>query len=102
MLATECFFLACKVDFNSYPLASFMQYYHENKRGPKKRRSFEEVSASLLEEFTDLELKVLKVIEFEFNFELPYAYMREFRERFIIGESQGTVMQTFKEGGSRS
>jgi Cyclin, N-terminal domain len=87
MLAIVCLFLACKVDFNQYPMAGFMRYFHENKRGPKKRKAYEEVQEVLLNEFTDLELKVLKVVQFEFDFELPYGYLRGFRETYILGEN---------------
>ena len=32
------------------------RYYHENKKGPKKRKPFEEVAENLNNEFTKIEL----------------------------------------------
>lgn len=86
MLATVCLYLACKVDFNIYRMSDFMRYYHENKKGPKKRKPFDEVAEQLLNDFTEVELKTLKIIQFDFNFELPYAFLREFRDRHLFNE----------------
>lgn len=36
---------------------------------------------------TDLELKALKLLEFDFNIDTPYLYLRNFRDRLIMIES---------------
>ena len=87
MLAGVCFFLGCKIDYNHMRLEHVCRYYHENKKGPKKRKPFEDVAEPLNNEFTMIELSCLKLIEFDFNFDLPHNYMRITREKWFFSEN---------------
>jgi hypothetical protein len=73
-----------------------MKYFHENKKGPQKRKPFEDVQENMLNEFTNIELKLLKMIEFDFNFDLPYDYVRVFRERWFTSEIEESIMSQCK------
>ncbi len=84
MLAGVCFFLGCKIDYNHMRLSHICKYYHENKKGPKKRKPFEEVEESLNNDFSRIELHSLQIIEFDFNYNLPHEHMRIFRERWFF------------------
>jgi hypothetical protein len=87
MLATSCTYLGCKVEAYHLRMSDFAQFYHERKKGgPRKRKPFEEVAAKLIDEMTLLELQIIKMIEFDFDFDTPYSNLREFRDRFIYFE----------------
>jgi hypothetical protein len=47
LLASVCFFIGGKVNYYHCNLMDLVKYYHENKKGPKKRKSFEEVKDDL-------------------------------------------------------
>lgn len=87
MLASVCLYLACKIDYIHIRMAEIMQFYHENRKGPKKRKPFEEVKDQLTGDFTELEIKVLKLIEFDFDFQLPFDSLRVYRDRRLLGEA---------------
>ncbi|TNV76886.1 hypothetical protein FGO68_gene8702 [Halteria grandinella] len=88
LLSTVCTNLGCKIEAYHIRMVDFAQFYHENKKGgPKKRKPFEELSQKITEDMTDLELKVLRLLEFDFNIDTPYLYLRNFRDRHIMVES---------------
>jgi hypothetical protein len=91
MLASVCLYLACKIDYIHIRMAEIMQFYHENRKGPKKRKPFEEVKDQLTGDFTELEIKVLKLIEFDFDFQLPFDSLRVYRDRRLLGEAEGSL-----------
>ena len=87
MLTSVCIYLACKIDYYHFKMFDFIKYYHENKKGPKKRKAVEDVYEVLLNDFSGVELQALRVIEFDFNFDLPHSYLRGFRERYFDSQS---------------
>lgn len=88
MLATVCAYVGCKIEYFHIRMSDFAHFYHDNKKGgPKKRKPFEEIAHQTVEQVTDLELKVLKTLEFDFNMDTPYEYIRLFRDRLIFIEN---------------
>jgi|LauGreDrversion4_2_1035121.scaffolds.fasta_scaffold716125_1 hypothetical protein len=81
MLASVCFFIAGKVNYYHLHLMEVVKYYHENKKGPKKRKTFDDVKDELADQFVILELSVLKHLEFDLTFDLPHFYLRVFRSK---------------------
>ena len=97
MLATVCLTIACKIDYFHIKLADFMKFYHENKKGPKKRKPFEEVIEDLRNQFLDIELKALKCMGFDFNFDLPHECLRYFRDKFFFSDiDEGSLCHKLK------
>ena len=72
LLACVCFFIAGKVNYYHCQLLEVVKYYHENKKGPKKRKTFEDVKQEVSDAFGILELNVLKLLEFDFDFDVPH------------------------------
>jgi len=93
LLASVCFFIAGKVNYYHCHLIDMVQYYHENKKGPKKRKTFEEIKDEVSDSFGILELNVLKTMEFDFSFDIPHFYLRIFRDRFFFTD-QDSVLKT--------
>ncbi len=76
MLSTLCLFLACKIDYKHMKYEQFIHFYYTQRKGPKSRnKPFEEIKLQLQEDFVDLEFKILSMIQFDFNFDLPYDYI---------------------------
>ena len=96
MLASVCLYLGCKVDYFHLRMSDIMSHYHENKKGPKKRKPFLEVQDQLTNDFSDLELKVLKLVEFDFNFEVPFDYIRVYKDRRILSDDQDSLLNRVK------
>jgi len=88
MLASVAAYLSCKIDYIHMPMAEMMLFYHENKKGPKKRRPFPEVKDQLQGDFSDLERKLLKMIGFDFEFQLPFDSLRAFRDRWLLRDGE--------------
>jgi hypothetical protein len=91
LLASVCFFIAAKINYYHFRLEEIVKYFHENKKGPKKRKTFEEIKDEVCDSFGILEFNVLKHIEFDFTFDLPHFYLRVFRERFFENPSEKTT-----------
>ena len=93
MLAAVAVYLACKIDYIHVAMAEVMAFYHENKKGPKKRKPFAEVKDQLQGDFTDLERKLLKLINFDFEFQLPFDCLRAYKDRHLLkGQEEGPYL----------
>ena len=86
MLSSVCLYLACKIEYYHIRISDFARYYHENKKGPKKRKPFEEAAEQLDNEFMNVELIALRINQFDFNIDTPNDYLRVFRDRYILSD----------------
>ena len=79
--------VACKVDYCKIPYEKIIEYYFNNRkisaRMASRQKPFAEVKETLLEEFVDLEFKVLKCIQFDFEFDLPFKHLEFFRDHYF-------------------
>jgi hypothetical protein len=86
MVASISFFIASKIEY--YPIKYFdiIQFYYDNKKGgPKgKKKPFDDVKDKLKEDFIDQEMKIMKLMRYDFEFELPFKYLEYFRDHYLV------------------
>ena len=84
MLSTLCVFIAGKIDYTNMRYEDIMRFYYANRKGPKaKTKPFEALIHDLREDFTDLEMKVLTSFQFDFEFDSPFRYLKNFKNSFL-------------------
>eukprot|EP00347_Sterkiella_histriomuscorum_P013851 403363122 len=84
MLSTLCLHLACKIDYHKVTYEKLIEYYYLNRKQARgKVKPFDEIKELLLEDFVDLEFKILTCIQFDFEFDLPFKHLERFKDTYL-------------------
>lgn len=80
LVATVCVYLACKIDYRHLSMESVAKFYFvQNNNNKKVKLPIEEVFKIIYVEFTQTEIVLLEVIEFDLEFDLPTTYLKCFK-----------------------
>jgi len=88
-LASVCVNLACKIDYQHISTDKVVeQYYHHMKPtgiglSVKKVKNIEDVGKEIMAEFATIEVKLLTLIEFDMEFDLPVKCVKDFKEQYL-------------------
>ena len=83
LVASVCVYLACKVDYRHMTMENVAKFYYaQNNCGKKTKIPIEEVFKYIYAEFTQLEIILLEVIEFDMEFDLPVVYLKTFKTQY--------------------
>lgn len=88
-IATVCVSLACKIDYQHISLDKVVDFYYQHMKpsgiglNVKKVKNIEDVSKEIMAEFATIEVRLLTVIEFDLEIDLPVKCLKGFKEQYL-------------------
>ena len=87
-IASVCVNLACKIDYQHISMDKVVEVYYQHMKpsgigfSVKKVKSLEDVGKEIMAEFATIEVKLLTVIEFDLEIDLPVRCLKDFKDQY--------------------
>lgn len=88
-LASVCVNLACKIDYQHIATDKVVEVYYQHMKptgiglSVKKVKNIEDVGKEIMAEFAIIEVRLLTLIEFDMEIDLPVKCVKDFKDQYL-------------------